>query len=112
MPFDLHHISKRKRCADADLQPYPHPNKWVALLDKSMVIIAILGPVFNMPQVLKIYMEHTAAGLAISTWILLTLMKGPWILYARIHKDTPLLVTSILWALSNFAIVIGILIYG
>lgn len=126
MRFNLHHLHKRKRChqskkasakiaeecADETLAPYPHPNKWIGRLDKTMVVIAVLGPVFNVPQILKIYVEQQAAGLALSTWVLLLILKMPWIAYAVIHKETPLFVASVLWALSHTAIVVGILLYG
>ena len=111
MRFNIHHIHKRKRCAEKNLEPYPHPKKWIANLDKAMVIIAIIGPLFNVPQIMKIYVEHQVAGLAMSTWILLLTMKVPWITYAVVHKEKPLLVTSILWACSHISIIAGIIMY-
>lgn len=104
--------AKQKSVGKARLAPYPHPNSWVRRLDQTMVVIAILGPLFNLPQVLKIYVEHQVAGLAITTWILLLVLKVPWITYAVVHKAKPLLITSILWACSHASIIAGILIYS
>ncbi|MBT6068848.1 hypothetical protein HOG48_03760 [Candidatus Peregrinibacteria bacterium] len=111
MRFNTHHIHQRKRKAK-DLAPYPHPNKWIGGLDRAMLFIAIVGPLFNIPQIAKIYIGQEVAGLAITTYILLLTMKIPWITYALVHKEKPLLITSILWACSHISIIVGILIYG
>jgi len=114
MKTHLHHIHhrKRKHSAKGKHLPYPHPDRWIGGLDKIMLIIAPVAPIFSIPQIYKIYSEQTAAGFAASTWVMYVLMKIPWIIYAVIHKDVPLIMATTLWFFSNLSILIGILLYG
>ena len=50
----LHHISKRKR-AYKKLPTYPHPKTLIRWFDNFLLIIAVLGPLIAIPQIVKIY---------------------------------------------------------
>jgi uncharacterized protein with PQ loop repeat len=104
-----HHLHKRKR---QRLKNYPHPNKWITFLDKFILLIAVLGPVMNLPQVIKIYYFQTAAGVSALTFFLLCIMNIPWLIYGFVHKDKPIIISSVLWIISNIVVMAGAILYG
>lgn len=104
-----HHLHKRKR---KSLKKYPHSNKWVRLLDRSILIVAILGPIMNLPQILKIYLNHSAAGVSALTFSLLLIMSIIWLIYGFVHKDKPIITSSALWIVSHTFVIFGTMLYG
>ncbi len=106
----LHHIHKRKRFHQK-LQEYPNPKKSIRLLDKIMLIIAIVGPLFAIPQIFQIFWYKDAAGVSVLSYSFFTIFNILWIFYGVVHKEKPLIVTYILWFISNFIVVIGAAIY-
>ena len=73
----LHHINKRKRYyrVHKKLKPYPHPNPWIRRLDYLVLAVGIAGPMSNIPQILKIFLERNVAGLSLITWSLFTVFS-------------------------------------
>jgi uncharacterized protein with PQ loop repeat len=107
----LYHLHQRKRI-HVKHQEYPHPNKWVKLLDRVVLCLATIGPLFELPQLFKIYSEKSAQGVSLLTWAFFVLFAIPWVIYGIVHKEKPIIVAYSLWILIDTAIVIGILMYG
>lgn len=115
MPLSMHHLLKRKRFynkSDKNLKPYPHPNTMMRVLDRAILVVAVLGPISNIPQLYAIYSTQVVDGFSLTTWILHFTMQFFWITYAIVHRDLPILLTSILWACSHFLMIFGIIAYG
>jgi len=106
-----HHQHKRKRTHQR-FEPYPHPRRLLRIVDHSMLIIGILGPLVSIPQVLKIWAGKDASGISVLSWSAYFVFNLFWILYAILHKERPLLVTYIGWAVVNVLVVAGAIIYG
>jgi len=107
----IHHLHRRKRIHQQH-QPYPHPNKWIRLLDKVVLIIAILAPLGTLPQVYKIYAEKSAAGVSAFTWALYAIFSLPWLVYGIVHKEKPIAISYSLNILTYIAVIAGILLYS
>ena len=107
MTHPLHHLHKRNK-----LEKYPHPVQWKRNLDWIIVIVAIAGPLINIPQITKVYITQNATGLSLLAWTFYVLINIPWFIYGVVHKDKPIIISSSLWALTNIIILIGILMYG
>lgn len=80
-------------------------------LDVLMYPVAIAAPLALLPQVWKLYATHDASSLSLPTWATFGILNLVWIAYARVHKETPVLVTNVMMALLNFAVAVGILLY-
>ena len=102
------HIRKRSR----GLEPYPARTFWLRILDTVVMTVGILGPVFTLPQIFKIYVGHNASGISVVTWGAYVLFNIPWILYGYVHKERPLAITYALWFFVNLSVFIGALLYG
>ena len=107
----LHHLDKRKRIHQKH-ESYPHPNKWKRLIDRIVYIAAIIGPLFGLPQVIKIWVEKSTAGVSILTWAALIPYQAVWLLYGIIHKEKPIILVNILWIIIEAFVVAGMLIHG
>lgn len=107
----LHHFHQRRRLYQR-FEPYPHPNVWKRQLDRLIYVVAFVGPLMTIPQVLKIWMEKTAAGVSLLAWSTYAVTSVVWLLYGLAHKEKPILYSSIFWILLSGLIILGILQYG
>ena len=103
----LHDIHKRKR-----LLSYPSPQLTVRFLDISATAAGIIGPLMTVPQLLKIYVDHQAAGLSVVSWSAWALLDIPFIIYGIVHKDRVIIITYTGWLILNSAVAVGAIIYG
>ncbi|MBI2030257.1 hypothetical protein HYT05_01400, partial [Candidatus Kaiserbacteria bacterium] len=83
----LFHMSKRRR-GSKSLEPYPSPNIWIKLLDKTAVMAGIIGPIMTLPQIWQIYHFQNAAGVSALSWGAFAILDIPFILYGFVHKNT------------------------
>ena len=104
------HIHRRKRVHQR-LEKYPHPDKWIKLLDKFLIVIAIVGPLMVLPQILKIFILKDASGVSALSWGLFALFDIPWIIYGFVHKEKPIAIAYLLYLATNLIVVLGALIY-
>ena len=93
------------------LEPYPHPVAWKRYFDYLMYAVAIVAPIALLPQVLSVYSTKNVSGLVVFPWIFLGCMHILWVFYGTIHRELPLVLTSIFFALMNFSLLVGILLY-
>lgn len=82
------------------------------VLDIIVYIVGILGPLATIPQVLQIYTTHDATGVSFLSWGTYALFDIPWIIYAIVHREPPLIVCYSLWLIFNSLVAIGVLLYG
>lgn len=132
----IHHISKRKRITEkltlleeiegvgdktinkikkilfSGLETYPSEKFWIALLDKLLMIVAIVSPLMSLPQVYDLYSSQSAGSLSLLSWSSWALFNVPWIIYGFVHKQKPIILMYILWFLMNLSIVVGIILYS
>ncbi len=109
----LHHLHKRKRnSSKGNLEPYPGKKKYVMFLDKIVLSLALIAPLFEIPQLIEIYASKAAENVSIITWGFFVLMAIPWFIYGVVHKEKPIIVLYLLWFLIDLTIVIGILMYS
>ena len=47
------HIHQRKR-THVNHEKYPHPNKWIRLLDKLVLVFAVIGPLVEVPALIAL----------------------------------------------------------
>jgi uncharacterized protein with PQ loop repeat len=107
----LHHISRRKR-VHKKFEKYPCPKFWIRLLDRILIIVAIIGPLAMIPQIWNIFILKNAGGIAVVSFLSWAIMDIPWIVYGFVHNERPILVAYILWFVMNLAVAVGALIYG
>jgi len=106
----MHHIQLKKRIHFKHEQ-YPHPDKFKRLIDKLIYAIALFGPIVSIPQILKIYLYQNASGVSTFTWIGYLIGSIFWLTYGILHKEKPIVFSSVLWIIIEILIFIGTIIY-
>ncbi len=114
MRFGIHHMRKRKEEQNfrKDFEEFPHPHAGVRFLDNFLLVVAVIGPLVNFPQIFKIFTLKTAAGVSALTFSLFAFFDIPWIIYGWVHKEKPIIISYTLWLMTNMAVVAGTLIYS
>lgn len=102
-----HHLKKRYKNLDKEL-----PSKTKKFVDTAIYFIGIAGPLMTIPQVIKIFVSKTAAGVSLLSWISYTIIALFWLWYGILHKDKPIIITNLGWFIVDLIIIIGTLIYG
>ncbi len=105
----LKHIHKRKT---SHLEPYPHKNKFYAVIDNITIIMAIVVPLTTIPQILQIWINKSAGDVSLFTWCAFLVSAITWLFYSIIHKDKPLIINSILWIILESIVIVLIILYG
>jgi len=111
-----YHIHRRKRVYQTQnvkqqYQPYPHPDKFKAFVDRIIYVIGILAPLAGSAQAIKIYTEKNAAGVSLIHFGANVFFNLIWITYGFLHKEKPIIITYLLWFCINVLVSIGIFLY-
>ena len=107
----LHHAHVRKRIHEKH-EPYPHPERFRRFMDKSIYVVAIVGPVMTIPQVTKIWISKNAAGISLISWVTYLITAFFWLIYGHLHKVKPIIFSGYLWIVLEVLIIIGAVLYG
>jgi uncharacterized protein with PQ loop repeat len=84
---------------------------WEKLLYRVTIIAGIVSPVMVVPQIYKIFHNHSAAGVSALSWSAFALLDLPFIIYGLSRKDKPIITTYSLFFLGNLMVAIGAIIY-
>jgi uncharacterized protein with PQ loop repeat len=76
------------------------------MVDTLAYVVGVGGNLAVVPQIIKAW-ESDAPGLAVSTWILFTLIGCIWLVYAVLHKQKPLIVAQTAGITANLLVVTG-----
>lgn len=106
----VHHHHVRKRIHQNHEQ-YPHPDRFKSFMDKAVYVVALLGPIMTLPQVFKIWMSGTAAGVSVLSWITYLFSAVFWLVYGILHNEKPIIVTNSLYILLDIMIIVGVFVY-
>ncbi len=81
-------------------------------LDRLLLFVAIIAPFTNIPQFYNIVAERSAGGVSLVTWVLYSIITIPWLAYGILHREKPILVSSVLWLVSDLAVIAALLFYS
>ncbi|MBW2981031.1 hypothetical protein KY360_06465 [Candidatus Woesearchaeota archaeon] len=114
MRFGIQHLRKRKELGkfQKNLEKFPHPHVKIRSLDNMLLVVAVIGPLVNLPQVIKIFSLKNATGVSAVTFSLFALFDIPWIVYGLVHKQKPIIISYTLWLITNLVVVVGTLVYS
>jgi MtN3 and saliva related transmembrane protein len=110
MSLGVRHISRRRKSRLSGL-----PTRGSILknaLDLLIYPVAIAAPLALLPQVIQIYQTRDTGSLALPTWFILGSLNLVWLVYGLVHRDKPIMLTNLMLACMNFAVVVGIVLYS
>ena len=85
-------------------------NKRPNIIERTMVVLGIVGPFAALPQVIKVYTTHPehAAGHSLLSWSLFFFLSTSWMLYGIYHKNPAIYVGNAIGSVLNALLVVGI----
>jgi uncharacterized protein with PQ loop repeat len=110
MAVNIHHLHKRKRIHEKS-EKYPHPKPWIRFLDNFLLVVAVIGPLANIPQIIKIFTLKSSTGVSTWTFAFYAIFNIPWIIYGIVHKEKPIVIAYVLWLITNSIVIFGTFIY-
>jgi len=87
-------------------------SKKLMYFEMFVMVIAIVGPLTNLPQLFQIISSKSAGGVSLISWSLFALISAIWMIYGLTKKDNILILTNIALIVVQGSIAISILIYG
>jgi uncharacterized protein with PQ loop repeat len=81
------------------------------LIKGAVLAVAIIEPLTTLPQAYEIWVNQKAEGVSVFTWTMYFVAAIVWLFYGLQIKDKPLIILSILWAVTEFAVVVGPMLY-
>lgn len=104
------HLHARKRLYK-NLSEFPHHVPWKRSIDTAIYFAGIIGPLFTIPQLMRIWVERETDGLSPITWSAYLFLSCLWLAYGIAHKEKPIIFANGAYIMVNTAIVIGIILY-
>ncbi len=74
------------------------------------MFVSIAEPLATIPQVFSIWVQHRSDGVSAVTWLAYTAASYVWLMYGIAIRDKPLIITSVLWVITETAVVIGLFV--
>lgn len=107
----LHHQHTRKRVYQ-NLEPYPHGNDLVRIVDRLIYFAAFFSIIMTLPQVANIWLDHNASGVSPISWGAYTVTATLWLAYGALHKENQLMIVYGAFLVLNLLVLVGVLVYG
>ena len=80
-------------------------------LDKAVFVIAFVGPLSSLPQIVEIwFVDKSAEGVSAVTWACFLAMSLVWFFYGLSRRDVPLVISNALWVVAEAVILLGALL--
>lgn len=93
-------MTKKRRTAKSS----PHPTR---LGDRLIYVVAIVEPLFSLPQAYQIYHDKAAANVSILSWAGFEAMTLIWVWYGVVTRDTKVLVYQGLFFVIDGSVLFG-----
>lgn len=93
------------------MKTHPHKDKWIQSLDKFLVVLAVVGPLIALPQILQIFISGDASGVSSLSWGFYALFSIPWFIYGVVHDVKPIKIAYSLSFVANLTVFVGSIMY-
>lgn len=74
-----------------------------------MDVIALIGPLVTLPQLLEIWTKGQGSGVSTITWVGYLCLSVVWLFYGIFRKEKPIIIANSLYFIINLGIVGGLL---
>jgi uncharacterized protein with PQ loop repeat len=82
------------------------------IVDHLIYSVAIIEPLFSLPQAYQIYHERAAVNVSILSWLGFEAMTLIWLWYGFVHKEKMILIYQGLFFIIDGIVLVGAVYYG
>lgn len=104
------HIHFRSRSRISNIEKYPSKKPNIRLLDNLVIIGSVIGPLFVAPQVLLAWRSADISSLSLPTWSSWLGLSLLWGVYGMVHKEKPIIISSLMNGSMQAAVIIAIIV--
>jgi uncharacterized protein with PQ loop repeat len=97
-----HHLHMRRRLASRKFQ--------LTIIDRLVFVAGPMIPVAIIPTAYAVWGQNETGGIALPTWIILSITSFIMSLYALLHREKALIYTYIPLFFLNLSVVVGVLL--
>jgi uncharacterized protein with PQ loop repeat len=94
------------------MHPGPFRKSLTTSFDRLLYALSVITILMTVPQVLSIWLHHTAQGVSLLTWSTYLVSACVWLVHGIRERDPAIYVACIGWIGLDAAIVAGALIFG
>jgi uncharacterized protein with PQ loop repeat len=91
---------------------HKHKNQRSFFVNKIILAVAIIEPLFTLPQAYTIFQNQNASDISLTTWVGFNILTAIWIWYSIVNKEKVVLLYQGLFFVFNTLVIIGALLYG
>jgi uncharacterized protein with PQ loop repeat len=81
-------------------------------LEKVLGVLSLVTMVLTVPQVLTIWIGHSAAGVSVVSWTAYLVSACLWFVYGLQRRDKTIYLPCVGWVALDLAVVAGVLLYS
>lgn len=81
------------------------------IIKRAVLAVAIIEPLTTLPQAYEIWVNQSTEGVSTFTWTMYFAGAVIWLSYGLQIKDKPLIISSTLWVITEFSVVLGLVLY-
>jgi len=96
-------MPKKQRTTKTNRRPQ------LRFIDRLIYAVAIIEPLFSLPQAYQIYHDKAAANVSILSWAGFELMTLIWVWYGIVSRDTKVLIYQGLFFVIDGSVLLGAL---
>jgi uncharacterized protein with PQ loop repeat len=78
------------------------------VLDAATYFAGIASPLMTIPQIYDVWVLNRLDGVSVTSWSGYLLFSFVWLAYGIVHKDRPIIVSSMLWVIAEGLVVLRI----
>lgn len=82
------------------------------LIDRIIYFIAVLEPLFVLPQAIQIFKDRDASSISILSWTGMTILTSIWVWWAAVHNERVVFIYQALFMIFYTFVIAGALLYG
>lgn len=96
---------------DTNENKFPNNISLKKTIDTAILSMGAVGPLFTVPQLMRIWVERTTSGLSLFTWSAYFASSCIWFTYGIVHKEKPIIFANGMNIIVYALIVIGIILF-
>ena len=99
------------RRAKKGAEPLLPLGKWKRLMDKAIYVVILVSLSLTIPQITTVWIGRDVSGVSVITWTTYALTSAFWLTYGIMHKEKPIILSSIAWVVLYGLVAVGVLVF-
>ena len=82
------------------------------IIDRLIFFVAFVQPLGGIPQIVTVFRQHNATSISLTSWLIYIVFDLMWLWYGLSHKQKAVVVSALMFTVTEGLVLIGGLLYG